>query len=233
MNFPACFNTSRTNLENLCNKLNTIALHSYETATAVSSAAGSVLLANAIQDVSRRYRPASWHAVVLYAIADKSDSLSSTLKTINEHCPLKVFVEAQRFAESLAVIELQKMQQPTGLEQSTEWQQMKDCRAVPALATAFNDASLALVSDESKNHVTGIDGAMAELTMLKAERDSRLTRTLFPAAGLDIEAVSFNTSSARSLADSIKSLGDNNMHWAYFAFVGSNDELQPVKELFL
>jgi len=233
MQFPASFQAQRSALESLCNQVSLISLHSYETASAVSSAAGAVLLADAVQDTSRRFRPEAWNAVILYAMADKQDSLSSRLSAINEHCPLKTFVEAQRFADSLAVIEQEKMKRSTGQEQSIEWQVMGDCRAVPALAAAYHDASLALVDDEGKSLVTDIDSALSELTTLKADRHSRLTETVFTPAGLNIDVVSLNAGSARSLADSIKSLGDNNMHWVYCAFVGSEEELKPVKELFL
>jgi len=49
---------------------------------------------------------------------------------------------------------------------------------------------------------------------------------------LPIETTVISASSARSLADSIKRLGDNNKHWAFMLFVGSDNELTLVKELF-
>jgi hypothetical protein len=233
MQFPASFDTKRAELESICKQVNTIALHSYETATAISSAQGAILLANAIEDTSRLLRPSNWHAVVLIAFADKPAALSTKLKTINEHCPLSHFVEAQRFAESLATLEQHKMQLPSGSEQSIEWQPIDDCRSISALNAAFNDASLALVKNEGTSLITDIDSVLTECETLKSDRDNRLAKTLFIASNLSIEAKSFTANSARSLADAVKSLGDNNMHWAFCAFVGSSDEVQPIKELFV
>ena len=68
MQFPASFQAQRSALESLCNQVSLISLHSYETASAVSSAAGAVLLADAVQDTSRRFRPEAWNAVILYAM---------------------------------------------------------------------------------------------------------------------------------------------------------------------
>ena len=101
------------------------------------------------------------------------------------------------------------------------------------MGAAFNDASLALVNDEGTSLITDIDTALADCETLKSERGNRLTETLFTASSLSINVKNFTANSARSLADAIKSLGDNDMHWAFLAFVGSSDEINPIKELFV
>ena len=132
----------------------------------------------------------------------------------------------------MASIDEDKMQLPVGGEQSIEWQPMPDVRSVPALNAAFNDTSKSLLLDEGTALVTDIDTAMSQLKTLKADRDLRIGQTDFVAASLPIETMVINASSAKGLADNIKRLGDNNMHWAFIFFVGSDSEITLVKELF-
>lgn len=233
MQSPISFNAQRSELEALCSQVNSLALHSYQTASLMDSSQGAVLLANAIQDTSRTQRPDNWHAVVLYATANKAELLASQLLGFNAVCPLKALLEAQRFTDSLTSLEQHKMQVPKGYEQSLEWQVLDDCRAVPALSNAFNDASLALVNDEGTSLITSIDDALSELTVLKSNRDERLTNTKFAGQSLDIKMANFTGNNASGLANSIKQLGDNNMHWVFLVFVGSSNEIKPIKELFI
>lgn len=232
MQLPASLSGARTQLNDQCTAVNTISLHSYQTATPVSAAQGAALLAQAVNDTSRTFRPTSFNAIGLFAIEKTASALVDTLQTVNQACPLKPFVEAQRIASSLASLDEHKMQLPVGGEQSIEWHPMPDLRTVPALNTAFNDSSKSLLLDEGTALVTDIDTAMDELKTLKINRDTRIAQTQFVAASLPIETTVITASSARSLADSIKRLGDNNMHWAFMFFVGSDSEIKLVKELF-
>lgn len=199
----------------------------------MSAAQGAALLARAVSDTSRTFRPSRFNAVGLFVIEQTAAALASTLQTLNQACPLKVFVEAQRIASSVASLDDEKMQLSTGSEQSIEWQSMPDVRAVPALNTAFNDVSKSLLLGEGTALVTDIDTAMSQLKTLKADRDARIAQTDFVSTSLPIETIVISASNARALADSIKSLGDNNMHWAFIFFVGSDSEITLVKELFV
>lgn len=229
---PPSFNGDRASIEKGCNGLNTISLHCFQTATHVNAATGAALLANAVNDVSRTFRPSSFNAVGLFVIEKTAAQLATKLQVINKVCPLKPFIEAQRIASSIASIDDHKMQLPTGSEQSIEWHPMSDVRGVPALNTAFNDASKSMLLHEGTALVTDIDTAMGELKTLKSNRDTRIAQTNFVAASLPLETTVIAASSARSLADSIKRLGDNNKHWAFMFFVGSDSEIKLVKELF-
>ena len=233
MRFPSSFSSNRASLLASIHSLSCISLNSYETATPVSSANGAMLVAKALQDITRQFRPSNWNAVVLYVIANKPEELAEQLKIFVELCPLSSFVKAQNFASSISTIEQDKFAQKTGYEQSIEWQKMNDCLSLPVLKNAFNDASLSLVSDESKAAISDIDAALSECQSLKANRDARLTEKQFVEVSTNVKAKSFNANSARGLAHSIKTLGDNSLHWAYVVFVGSNDQLKPIKELFL
>jgi len=233
MKYPVSLSgANRAQLISQCTAVNTISLHSYQTATLISAAQGAALLAKAVIDTSRTCRPTSFNAVGLFIIEKTAVALANSLRQVNQACPLQSFVEAQRIANSLSSLDEDKMQLPLGDEQSIEWHPMPDVRSVPALNTAFNDASKSLLLSEGVALVTDIDSAMSELKTLKTKRDSRIAQTQFVAASLPIETTVISASSARSLADSIKRLGDNNKHWAFMLFVGSDNELTLVKELF-
>lgn len=233
MKYPVSLSgANRSQLISHCTAVNTISLHSYQTATPISAAQGAALLARAVNDTSRTFRPTSFNAVGLFVIEKTSLALASSLQSVNQACPLQPFFEAQRIASSLSSIDDDKMQLSLGSEQSIEWHPMQDVRSVPALNTAFNAASKSLLLNEGTALVTDIDTAMGELKTLKSSRDARIAQTKFTAASLPIETTVINASSARSLADSIKRLGDNNKHWAFMLFVGSDSELKLVKELF-
>jgi len=215
-----------------CLPVNTISLHSYQTATEISAAQGAALLADAVNDSSRTFRPARFNAVGLFVIEKTASALAGKLQLINQACSLKAFIEAQRIASSLVSLDEDKMQLPVGGEQSIEWQPMPDVRSVTGLSTAFNDASKSLLLNEGTSLVTDIDTAIGELKTLKAARDIRIGQSDFVAASLPFETIMINANSARSLADNIRQLGDNNMHWAFMFFVGSENEIKLVKELF-
>ena len=224
---------TRSELLSQLQSLHCIGLHSYELPTVLGAIAGISFLSDAILDNTRQQRPSDWHAVLLFSTADKPEDLAKKLASINELCPLKTFVEAERFANSFETLDKHKMRLPTDTEQSFEWQVLSDCLSLPALSDAFNDASQALIANEGTTLISDIDISLAELIGLKLSRDNRLTQTSFEGTALDIETMYFTANSASNLAGQIKALGDNNKHWAYLFFVGSADEIKPLKELFL
>lgn len=231
MQIPKSFNVqSRQALNAACKNVNVISLNSYQTPSLITAAAGSELLSTAIKDGTRQHRPSAFNAVILSCSASSAAQLTSMLSEFNQHCPLAVFTHAADHALSLSTLDTDKMRLPT-TEQSIEWQQFNNCCAVPALANAFNDKSLALVSDEGVNLINDINTAINETAQLKTQRDQRLTNTLFTAAA-NLTVTNSNAQSARALAQQIQTLGNNNKHWAYCAFVGSSDNINTIKELF-
>lgn len=230
MQLPPSFNTQRDLLNTLLKDVSVLTLHSYMTASLISSAQASTLLADALIDTTRIDRPNDWHALVLSLSAATSNQLNSQLTTFNDKCPIPVFMQAAAFAKSLNTLDTDKMILPT-TEQSIEWQKLNDCRFIPVLAKAFNDSSLALVADEGRHLITDIDSELTNLATLKSQRDQRLTNTLFETTA-NLTVNDLNASSATSLSQQIKSLGNNDKHWAYCCFVGSTEQIKPIKELF-
>ena len=231
MEIPNSFNTqNRAALNTACTKLHVIALNSYQTPSLITAAAGSELLSTAINDATRQQRPREFNALILSCSASSSAQLVSKLAKFNQHCPLCVFTHAADHALSLSTLDTDKMRLPT-TEQSIEWQHINNACAVPALAKAFNDKSLALVSNEGINLITDINTALNETAQLKVQRDQRLTNTLFTAAN-NLTVTNSSAKSARALAQQIHTLGNNDKHWAYCVFVGSSENIKTIKELF-
>ena len=231
MQIPYSFNTqSRAVLNAACTQVNVISLNSYQTPSLITGAAGSTLLAAAINDATRQQRPSAFNAVILSCSANTPAQLANKLAEFNQHCPLAVFTHAADHALSLSTLDTDKMRLPT-TEQSIEWQHVNNCCALPALANAFNDKSLALVNDEGANLITDIDTALAHMAQLKAKRDQRLTNSLFVTCD-NLTVTNSNAQSARGLAQLIQTLGNNDKHWAYCAFVGSSENIKTIKELF-
>jgi hypothetical protein len=231
MQIPHLFNTqSRAALNAACTQVSVISLNSYQTPSLITGAAGSALLAAAINDATRQQRPSVFNAVILSCSASSPAQLANKLAEFNQHCPLAVFTHAADHALSLLTLDTDKMRLPT-TEQSIEWQFVNNCCALPALANAFSDKSLALVNGEGANLITDIDTALVHTAQLKAKRDQRLTNSLFVTCD-NLKVTNSNAQSARGLAQQIETLGNNDKHWAYCAFVGSSDNIKTIKELF-
>lgn len=230
MQLPPSFNTQREQLNTLLKDVAVISLHSYMTASSISSAQASELLADALIDTTRIDRPSYFNAVVLNVSASTSSQLNNQLTPFNDKCPIPVFIQAAAYAKSLNTLDTDKMILPT-TEQSIEWQNLSDCRFIPALANAFNDSSLVLVADEGRLLITDIDSELTNLATLKSQREQRLTNTTFETTA-NLTVNNYNAKSATSLAQQLKSLGNNDTHWAYCCFVGSTEQLKPIKELF-
>ena len=232
MQLPASFNvSSQSELSAKCTPVSVLALHSYESASRVSAAQGSLLLANAISDSTRQSKPSAFNALVLYVIENSASKLVNTLATVNSACPITGFINAEKMAASFASLEQDKFIANIG--QNIEWQVLNDIRTLKPIKNAYGDKSKALLANDGTSLVTTIDNALAEANSLKAARDNRLSQTNFVAQSLNLEVKEFSASNAANLASSIKTLGNNDLHWAYVVFVGSVSELTALKELFL
>jgi hypothetical protein len=232
MKLPASFTTSsQSELNEKCKSVNVLALHSYETANRVSAAQGSTLLANAISDITRQSKPSGFNALVLYAIENSASKLSTTLAAVNSACPLTGFIKAEKMAASIDSLEQDKFTDNKG--QCIEWQVVKDIRSLKPLSQAYVDKSKALLTADGTGLITTIEDALTEVTSLKAERGNRISQTSFNGQVLNLLMKELSASNTAKLASNIKTLGNNEMHWAYVVFVGTETELIAIKELFL
>lgn len=209
-----------------------LSLHAYSGSVPVSASVGFSVFAKAVADESRSNTPGDFNALIVYTTLHASDAISDALNTVNEHCPIKCLVEAQRIAKSLATLENDKFVALNESQKSLEWQVLDSTLSLPALRSQFYDDSRALLTDEGKGLITTIDDSLAELEQLKAARDSALSETMFEAAEYGLTTQYFAASSAAQLANNISQLGDDNQHWAITLFVGSADALAPIRELF-
>ncbi len=234
MNFPPSFNaSSRAQLHAKVNALSSMTLCSYELSESNTSAMGTKLLANAVQDLSRANRPTNFDCMLLMVSQPSAAKLANVLSANNQHFAHAGFEKAQRIAQSLAKIDKHQFAQPFGSEQSIEWHALETCLAITAQANAFNVASTKLINDEGKALVGSIDSELSNLQTLKSQRDSKLNAVQFEAASLSLTAKYFSASNARKLAAQLERAGDNNQHWAIVLFVGDATALQPIKEMFL
>jgi len=232
MQLPASFTTSsQSDLTAKCTPVSVLALHSYDNTNQLSAAQGSTLLANAISDSTRQNKPSEFNALALYAIENSAIKLAVKLAAVNSACPVTSFITAEKMAASFASLEQDKFTANKG--QHIEWQVVKDIRALKPLNYAYVDKSKALLAIDGTSLITTIADALTEVTSLKAERDTRLSQTSFNGQALNLEVKEFSASNAANLAFNIKALGNNDLHWAYVVFVGSESELTALKELFL
>ncbi|WP_067042834.1 hypothetical protein [Moritella sp. JT01] len=213
--------------------MHSINLCFHQTATLCTAAEGALLLASAIQDESRQFRPAAFNALVLWVSADNPNDLAKQLAAINDYCPLTGFVECGRYAASLATLDSDKLIRPQGTEQSIEWTVLNDKRYIPALKRQYQADSLAQVNDQGQGLNSDIDSALAECKQLKGLRDTRLTATEFNPINTGLNCISISANSAKGLADKLQGLGDDKAYWAFCAFVGSSHELESIKDVFL
>jgi len=213
--------------------MHSISLASHQTATLCTTAQGAALLANAIKDESRRFRPTDFNALVLWVSSDTPNDLAKQLAPINDYCPLTGFVECGRYATSLATLESDKVTRSKGTEESVEWTVFNDKRYVPALKRQYHATSLALVNDQGQSLVSDIDSAMTECQQLKRKRDARLAKAVFSPINTGLNCINISANTSKGLADKLQGIGDDKAYWAFCAFVGSTDELQSIKDVFL
>ena len=210
-----------------------ISLASHQTATLFTAAEGAVLLANAIKDESRQFRPGAFNALVLWISSDSPRDLAKRLAPVNEYCPLTGFVECGRYATSLATLDSDKIIRPKGNEQSIEWTVFSDKRSIPAVKRQYKAGSLSQANALGQALVTDIDSAVAECKQLKSLRNARLTATEFNPINTGLNCINISANTAKGLADKLQGIGDDKAYWVFCAFVGSSSELEPMKELFL
>ncbi|MCL1123295.1 hypothetical protein [Shewanella surugensis] len=189
-------------------------------------------LSRALNDLSRSQRPEKFNALLLYVSSKSAGNLVSSLTAMNAYCPLSVFLEAARFAASLAMLDLDKIQRGLACCQSLEWRHIAEPRALLPLSQQYNDVGLSQVDDAGKSLISDIDAALNELDELKSARDARLTQTAFTPANHGLFIEQFNASSARGLAEQVKARGDNNEHWVQCLFVGDAGELSQLMSIF-
>jgi len=213
--------------------MHSISLTFHQTAALCTTAEGAVLLASAIKDESRQFRPAAFNAQVLWISADSPSGLAKQLAVINDYCPLTGFVECGRYATSLATLDSDKLTRPQGSEQSIEWTVLSDERYIPALKLQYKADSLAQVNTQGQALISDVDTALAECKQLKGLRDTRLMATEFNPINTGLNCTSISANSAKGLADKLQGLGDDKGYWAFCAFVGSSSELEPIKDVFL
>jgi len=213
--------------------MHSINLASHQTAALCTTAEGAVLLASAIKDESRQFRPADFNALVLWVSSDSPTDLAKRLAPVNDYCPLAGFVECGRYAASLATLDSDKLTRPKGSEQSFEWTVMNDKRSIPVIKRQYQADSLAQVNSLGQGLISDIDSALAECKQLKNLRNTRLTATEFTPINAGLNCINISANSAKGLADKLQGLGDDKAYWAFCAFVGSSSELEPIKELFL
>ena len=90
---------------------------------------------------------------------------------------------------------------------------------------------LATVNSSGQQLITTIDDALTQTIELKTARDERLNQAQFTAqsSGVDMQLITAGT--AKQLADSVASKGNEHSYWAMCLFVGEPSELNHIKEV--
>ena len=189
---------------------------------------GAQLLASAISDDSRTDKPAQYNALLLSVSAKYPAALASKLSTINEYCPIAKFIACAQYGQSQSTLEQSKLAAYEG--QSLEWQINALQNWLP-LREKQMAAELAAANDSGKQLITTIDDALTQAAELKTARDQRLNQAQFTAksSGVDVQLITAGT--AKQLADSVASKGNEHNYWALCLFVGEQGELNQIKEV--
>jgi len=208
--------------------MHNIALCYHQTAAPCSKQAGVQLLASAIKDDSRNDRPSNYNGLLLSISATDPAVLASKLVAINAYCPIPEFIACAQYASSQSTLEKTKLTTYDG--QSIEWQ-INTLQSLLPLREQLIADELATVNDSGKQLITTIDDALTQAAELKTARDERLNQAQFTAqsSGLDMQLITAST--AKQLADSVASKGNDHSYWALCLFVGEPDELNKVKEV--
>ena len=190
--------------------------------------AGAQLLALAIEDVSRTYKPTRFNGLLLSVSASAPAGLASKLKTINEYCPIPEFISCAQYGQSQSALEQTKLVTYDG--QSIEWQINTLQNLTPIREQLIAD-ELATVNSSGQQLITTIDDALTQTVELKKARDERLNQAQFTAqsSGVDMQLMSAVT--AKQLADSVANKGNEHHYWALCLFVGEPSELNHIKEV--
>lgn len=189
---------------------------------------GAQLLASAIKDDSRTDKPAQYNALLLSVSANSSAALASSLSTINEYCPIAEFIACAQYGQSQST--LKKTQLTTYDGQSVEWQINTLQNWLP-LRKKQMAAELTAANDSAKQLITTIDDALTQTAELKTARDQRLNQAQFTAKSSGVNVQLITAGSAKQLADSVASKGNDHNYWAFCLFVGEQGELNQIKEV--
>lgn len=208
--------------------MHNVALCYHQTAAPCSMQVGAQLLASAIKDDSRRDKPASYNGLLLLVSATDPASLASKLESINEYCPIPEFIACAQYAKSESSLEQSQLTTYDG--QSIEWQINTLQNLLPLRGQLIAD-ELSTVNINGQQLITTIDDALMQAAELKTARDERLNQAQFTAksSGVDVQLITAST--AKQLADSVASKGNDHNYWALCLFVGEQGELNQIKEV--
>ncbi|ATG59678.1 hypothetical protein CPA52_06680 [Pseudoalteromonas marina] len=190
--------------------------------------AGAQLLALAIKDASRTDKPISFSGLLLSVSANDPAALASKLSTINEYCPIPEFISCAQYGQSQSALEQTQLIAYDG--QSLEWQINTLQNLTPIREQQIAD-EIATVNDSGKQLITTIDDALTQTIELKTARDERLNQAQFTAqiSGVGMQLITAGT--AKQLADSVASKGNEHNYWAMCLFVGEPSELNHIEEV--
>ncbi|MBZ2192051.1 hypothetical protein JFJ09_07455 [Pseudoalteromonas arctica] len=208
--------------------MHNIALCYHQAAAPCSMQEGAQLLSSAISDDSRTDKPAQYNALLLSVSANDPAALASSLSTINEYCPIAEFIACAQYGQSQSTLEQSKLATYEG--QSLEWQ-INALQNWQPLREKQIAAELAAANDSGKQLITTIDDALAQAAELKTARDQRLNQAQFTAKSSAVDVQLITAGSAKQLADSVASKGNNHNYWALCLFVGEQGELNKIKEV--
>ncbi len=189
---------------------------------------GAQLLASAIKDDSRTDKPASYGGLLLSVSATDPAELASKLESINNYCPIPEFIACGQYAKSDSTLEQTKLDTYDG--QSIEWQINTLQNLLPIREQLIAD-ELAAVDGSGKQLITIIDDALTQAAELKTARDQRLNQAQFTAKSSAVDVQLITAGTAKQLADSVASKGNDQTYWAMCVFVGQAAELNKIKEV--
>ncbi|KZY43450.1 hypothetical protein A3733_17795 [Pseudoalteromonas shioyasakiensis] len=189
---------------------------------------GAQLLASAIKDDSRTDKPTSYGGLLLSVSAADPAVLASKLESINEYCPIAEFIACTQYSKSENSLEQSKFITYDG--QSIEWQ-INTLQSLLPLREQLIAGELATVNDSGKQLIITIDDALTQAAELKTAREKRLNQAQFTAQSIGINVQLITVGTAKQLADSVASKGNDHNYWALCLFVGEHDELNQIKEV--
>ena len=189
---------------------------------------GAQLLTSAINDDSRTDKPTSYGGLLLSVSAVDPAALASKLESINNYCPIPEFVACAQYANSQSTLEQTQLTTYDG--QSIEWQ-INTLQSLWPIREQLIADELATVNSSGQQLITTIDDALTQAAELKTARDERLNQAQFTAKSSEIDVQLITAGTAKQLADSVASTGNDYSYWALCLFVGELGELNQIKEV--
>ena len=208
--------------------MHNLAFSYHQAAAPCTMQEGAQLLASAVNDNSRTDKPASYSGLLLSVSAKDPEALVSKLNIINEYSPISEFIACAQYAQSQNTLEQTQLTTYDG--QSIEWQ-VNTLQSLLPLREQLIADELATVNNSGRQLITTIDDALTQTAELKTVRDERLNQAQFTAksSGVDVQLMTAGT--AKQLADSVASKGNDHNYWALCLFVGEQGELNQIKEV--